>query len=209
MFDARLRPLIDPPLNTIATRMVQAGITANSVTVTGFVFGIGAAVAITQQAYWIAAALIIINRLADGLDGAIARRAGPTDLGSYLDVVLDFLFYALVPLAFAIADPYNNAVAATFLICSFVGTGSSFLAYAIIAEKRDIKTHARGKKNFYYLGGLTEGAETIGFFLAVCIFPDYFTKLAIVFGCLCWFTTATRIMAAFDSFKEPEVEEED
>ena len=89
--------------------------------------------------------LIIANRVCDGLDGAVARSAGGTDLGAYLDITLDFLFYSAVPFAFAVADP-ANAMAAAFLIFSFVGTGSSFLAFAIIAQKRGISTEIREKR---------------------------------------------------------------
>ena len=206
MFDASLRPLIDPPLNGIAHWIASAGISANAVTLIGFLPGLAAAVAITQEAYWLALVLIVINRIADGLDGAVARRLGPTDFGGYLDIVLDFLFYAIIPLSFAIANPSANALAAAFLICSFVGTGSSFLAYAIVAEKRKITTDIRGRKSFYYLGGLTEGTETIAFFLALCVFPQHFAILALVFGSLCWVTTITRIVAARLAFSEAEAD---
>lgn len=204
MFDARLRPLIDPPLDRLARLMVAAGISANAVTLIGVLPGLAAAIAITQEAYWIAVVLILLNRLADGLDGAVARRLGPTDFGGYLDIVFDFVFYAVIPLAFAFANPQENALAATVLICSFVGTGSSFLAYAILAEKRKITTDIRGRKSFYYLGGLTEGTETIAVFLAFCIFPQHFTILALIFASLCWMTTLTRILAARLAFAQTE-----
>ena len=87
----------------------------------------------------IALLLILLNRVADGVDGAIARRLGSTDLGGYLDILCDFIFYAAVPLGFALARPENGAAAA-FLIFSFVGTGSSFLAYAAIAAKRGLES---------------------------------------------------------------------
>ncbi|WP_435891264.1 CDP-alcohol phosphatidyltransferase family protein, partial [Klebsiella pneumoniae] len=41
--------------------------------------------------------------LLDGLDGALARRRGLTDAGGFLDIALDFLFYALVPFGFILA----------------------------------------------------------------------------------------------------------
>ncbi len=55
---------------------------------------------------------IAASRLADGLDGELARVTAPTDRGAFLDITLDFLFYASVPLAFAWADPAANALAA-------------------------------------------------------------------------------------------------
>ena len=133
------------------------GWTANQVTVFGFVVGLFAIPAIAFEAYLVGLALILLNRLADGLDGAVARRTVKTDRGGFLDITLDFIFYSSVPFAFALADPFENALAAAFLIFSFIGTGCSFLAYAIMAEKRGLSTDIRGQKSLYYLGGLTGG----------------------------------------------------
>lgn len=202
MFDARLRPLIDPPLAWAAGLVVRAGVGANAVTWVGFGCGIGAAVAVSLGALWTGLALLVANRVLDGLDGAVARRLGPTDFGGYLDIVLDFLVYAAVPVGFAYLDPAANALPAAVLVFSFMGTGSSFLAYAIVAAKRGLSTELRGKKSFYHLGGLTEGTETIVFFILCFLLPQHFAVLAYVFAALCWVTTATRIAAAGDTFRE-------
>jgi len=147
-----------------------------------------------------ALAAILLNRLADGVDGAVARRTHLTDLGGYLDIVCDFVFYAAAPLGFALARP-ENAVPAAFLIFSFAGTGSSFLAFAILAAKRGLATAARGRKSFYHLGGLTEGSETIALFVMVCLAPGAFPLLAWGFGALCWIITASRILGAAATFR--------
>src|SRR5262249_14517713 len=139
------------------------------------------------------------NRLMDGLDGAVARRSGPTDLGGFLDIVLDFIFYAGFPFFFAVGRP-EAALPAAFLAFSFVGTGGSFLAFAAIAARRGLQTEARGRKSLYYLGGLTEGTETIALFVTVCLLPDYFAVLAWAFGGLCWLTTAVRIASGVSAF---------
>ena len=199
MLDSHLRPIIDPLSNAIGSRLAALGIGANTVTVAGGIAGLAAFVAISQSAFLAGLALIVLNRILDGLDGAVARHAGISDLGGYLDIVFDFIFYALVPLGFAIADP-GNAQAACFLVVSFMGTGSSFLAFAILAEKRGISTDIRGTKSIYYLGGLTEGAETIAALVLMCVFPEWFTTIALVFGGLCWVTTASRIWWARKSF---------
>ncbi len=192
MFDSRLRPLVDPISNRLGRWLVRFGISANMVTVSGGVIGLLAFHALCLGFYQLALAMILLNRIFDGLDGAVARQNGITDLGGYLDIVLDFIFYALIPLGFAIGDP-NNALAAAVLIASFVGTGSSFLAFAIMAEKRGISTDIRGKKSLYYLGGLTEGFETILVLVMMCIWPSYFQWFAYIFAGLCWITTSTRI----------------
>lgn len=205
MLDSHLRPFVDRCLNPVGGALARSGVTANQVSYVGFGFGLGAALAVALGSEMVAVLLIIANRLCDGLDGAVARASGTSDLGAYLDITLDFLFYSAVPFAFATLDP-ENALAACFLVFSFVGTGSSFLAFAIIAQKRGISTEIRGKKGFFYLGGLTEGSETIIFLVVVAWRPDLFVPLAWAFGCLCWITTATRVKYAIDRFSDREQE---
>jgi len=200
MFDAALRPLVDRMLDPAGRSLARAGITANMVTLAGFACGVGAAAAVVLGWSVVAVTLLLLNRLFDGLDGAVARAANSTDLGGFLDITLDFIFYSAIPMAFALNNP-QNGVAAAFLIFSFAGTGSSFLAYAIIAQKRGISTERRGKKSFFHLGGLTEGTETIIFLVMVTAVPALFIPLAWVFGAMCWITTSTRIAEAFRQYR--------
>lgn len=199
MLDARLRKVIDPPLDAAGRRLAQLGVGADSVTWTGFLIGCGAWTMLALQSYAWALALILLNRLADGLDGAVARHGGISDVGGYLDIVLDFLFYAGVVFFFAVGRP-EEALPAAFLIFSFVGTGASFLAFAALAAKRGIATAARGPKSIYYLGGLTEGSETIALFVAICLLPQHFAWFAWTFGALCWLTTTVRVYQAVATF---------
>ena len=199
MLDAHLRPWIDPLLDRLGRPLAALGISANSITLSGFAVGLGGVAALAEGAYGLALALILASRLLDGIDGAVARASAPTDFGGFLDIVCDFVFYAAIPLGFALADP-ANALAATFLAVSFMGTGSSFLAYAVLAAKRGVTTEIRGQKSFYYLGGLTEGFETILCFALMCIAPAAFAPLAWIFGAMCWVTTITRVLAAREAF---------
>lgn len=201
MLDARLRRLIDPPLDRLSRPLAKAGWSANLVTGVGFAIGLGAMAAIACQRYGLGLGLLLLNRLLDGLDGALARRRGISDLGGFLDIVADFIVYAGVPMAFALADPAVNALPAAFLIFSFIGTATSFLAFAIMAAKRGISTELRGKKSLYYLGGLTEGTETIVVFVLACLWPGWFAPIAWLFGALCWLTTATRVVAACQTLR--------
>lgn len=200
MIDSRIRPVIDPISDHIGKGLVRLGLTANMVTIIGGFLGFFAFFALCFQYYHWALIFIMFNRVFDGLDGAVARQTGITDLGGYLDIVIDFIFYALIPLGFAVGNP-ALALPAAVLITSFVGTGTSFLAFAILAEKRGISTDIRGKKSIYYLGGLTEGFETILALVLMCIFPQFFTIIAYVFAGLCWITTATRIYWAYETCK--------
>ncbi len=201
MLDARLRRLIDPPLDRLSRPLARHGWSANLATAVGFVIGLGAMAAIATQSYGLGLGLLLLNRLLDGLDGALARQRGITDLGGFLDIVGDFIIYAGVPLAFALADPTANALPAAFLIFSFIGTATSFLAFAIMAAKRGITTELRGKKSLYYLGGLTEGTETILVFVLACLWPVWFPLIAWLFGALCWLTTATRVTIAWQTLR--------
>jgi phosphatidylglycerophosphate synthase len=195
VLDRAARRLIDPVLEQLAVAAQQRAITANQVTVAGFACGLAAMAAIALQSYGLALLLLLANRLADGVDGALARRNGATDLGGYLDIVLDFIIYSGAAFAFALAQP-DHAVAAAFLIFSFMGTGSSFLAFAIFAAKRKLDGEEAANKSFYYLGGITEGTETILLFVIVLLFPGWFPAAAYLYGTLCWLTTVGRIGAA-------------
>jgi phosphatidylglycerophosphate synthase len=182
-------------LDRLALTVQQRRLTPNQVTVAGFVCGLAAIGAIALQSYGLGLLLLLANRLADGVDGALARRIGATDLGGYLDIVLDFIIYSGAAFAFALAQP-DHALAAAFLIFSFMGTGSSFLAFAIFAAKRKLDGEAATNKSFYYLGGITEGTETILLFVLILLFPGWFPIAAYIYGSLCWLTTIGRIGAA-------------
>lgn len=199
MIDTQVRKLIDKPLILIARLAIKAGLGADHITFIGFAIGIIAGAAIVFDATMIALCLILASRFCDGLDGSVARLQGPTDRGAFLDIALDFLFYAWIPLCFAFRDP-QNALAAAFLIFCFIGTGTSFLSYAAIAEKCGIDPSYKGKKGIYYLGGITEGTETILFLLACCHWPEYFVIMAFIFGSLCLVTTALRIYRGMQDF---------
>lgn len=196
MLDGQMRRLIDPPLNRAGRWLAARGATADAVTLAGLVLGLGAAALLAAGLPGPLALLpLLASRLADGLDGAIARATAKTDFGGYLDIVCDFLFYGAVPLAFALRDP-GNAVAAAFLLASFYLNGSSFLGYAILAEKRGLTTTGRGEKSLYFTAGLLEGSETIGFFVLLCLWPAAFVPLAWVFGALCIVTALSRVALA-------------
>lgn len=201
MFDARLRPLIDPPLNAVGRTLAATGLAANAVTAIGLGFGLAAAALIALGYPLLALPLLLANRLADGLDGAIARATSRTDLGGYLDIVFDFLFYGAVPVAFALADPAANGVAAAVLLFSFYANGAAFLTFAIMAERRRLETSRQGLKSLYYLGGLAEGAETILVFTLMCVWPDSFAVLAYSFAALCGLSAAARIATAIQVLK--------
>lgn len=202
MIDARLLPLLKRGLHPAAQALHTRGVMADTVTLIGFGLGLCAVAAAAAGAPIWALVFLLLNRLCDGLDGAVARQGTPTDRGAFLDIALDFAFYALFPLGFAIADPGSNALAAAVLIAAFVGTGSSFLAFAVIAAKRGETAAAFPSKGFYYLGGLTEGFETIALFVVMCLWPAGFVPLAYGFAAACAVTTLLRWMQGWRAFAQ-------
>lgn len=203
MFDRTLQSLINPLLQQAARALVACGVRADAVTWAGFGLGLAGAAAIALQRPGWGLLLILASRLADGLDGAVARLTRPTDRGAFLDITLDFLFYASVPLAFALADPAAHALAAAVLLAAFVGTGSSFLAFAVLAERRGLTSLAYPQKGLYYLGGLTEAAETLACFAAMCLWPAAFAPLALGFAALCGLTLLARLHAGWQLLGDP------
>ncbi len=203
MLDAALRPLINPPLAVIARQLVKGGVKANWVTWAGFVIGMAAIPLLAMQLYLPALFLIVLNRLADGLDGAIARQTSLTDYGGFIDISLDFVFYAAVVLGMSLGRPYE-AIYGAFLLWCFFGPAVTFLAYAIFAAKRNITTDLRGAKSLFYLGGLAEGTETFVTFILFCLFPAWFPWVCLVYGVMCLVTAGTRIYAAWAAFGDGE-----
>lgn len=199
MFDVRLRPLIDPPLNAMGRALSRWGVSANAVTLAGLIPALAAAFAIAHHHYLAGLALILGNRLIDGLDGAVARASGISDFGGYLDTLADYVFYVAVPVAFGLATPANTAPA-MLLVASFTLTCASFLVFAAIAAKRGQETAAHGTKSIFYSTGLAEGAETIAAFVAMCLWPEQFPAIAIGFAMLCLVTVIQRSLLARRTF---------
>lgn len=200
MFDGVLRKAMDPVLNRVGVRLARQGFRADRMTLAGLGLGAIAAVLIAADLpTGLALFPLLASRIADGLDGAIARADAKTDFGAFLDIVADFAFYGLIPFAFALRDA-QNAVPAAFLLLSFYVNGASFLAFAILAEKRGLQTRARGEKSLYFTAGIMEGGETILCMTAMCLWPALFGPLAWVFGALCLATASARILLARQVF---------
>lgn len=201
MLDGIIRRAIDPSLNQAGHALANRGVHANHVTLIGLALGLMAAGMIAVGvAGWVALAPLLASRVADGLDGAVARASSITDFGGFLDIVCDFIFYGAVPLAFVLRDPGVNGVAGAVLLTSFYANGASFLSFAILAAKRGMQTEQRGVKSLYFTDGLLEGTETIAFFVTICIWPAIFVPCAWVFGTLCFATALLRIALAWRVF---------
>lgn len=196
MLDPILRRWIDPPLERAGGWLAARGVSANSVTVTGLCVGLIAVPLIASGNYGAALVAIGANRLLDGLDGAVARHTRSSPYGGYLDIFCDMVFYAAIPMGFALARP-ENAVWAALLLASFVCTCASFLGRAVLAAGRgEADAGTRGRKSFFHAAGLVEGTETILGFILFCLLPDLFSWLAGVMAALCFWTAFARLVEA-------------
>ena len=199
MIDSKLNQLLKAPLDRCA-RLLAPRLSANAISFGALALGLAAAALIAWGHSHLALLPLLLSRLCDGLDGAVARLRASSNLGAFLDIVLDFAFYAAIPLSFALLDPSANALAAAFLLTSFIGTGISFLTFALIAERVGLQSTAYPQKGIYYLGGICEGFETIAFFVLVCLLPQYFAVLAYGFAGLCLFSAVLRVVYACKVF---------
>ncbi len=201
MLDKWALKRLEAPVQWGAKQLTQHQITANQVTLFGFAAGLTAAALIAFNLYQLGLIFLIVNRIADGLDGALARLQGPTSEGAYLDICCDFIFYSAIVVGFAFAQPEQNALIGCVLILSFMTTGATFLAFAILAEKHQLSKVNYPNKGFYYLGGITEGTETIIFMILCCLLPNYFYLLGSVFASLCFITGFIRLYAGYLTLK--------
>ncbi|MDP2734209.1 MAG: CDP-alcohol phosphatidyltransferase family protein [Hoeflea sp.] len=200
MMDGAARKLIEPGLDRAGTWLAQRRVSADHVTILACLIGLAAAGLIASGFLIAALALIIASRICDGLDGAVARASRKTDFGGYLDITLDFVFYGAIPLGFVVLDPAANGLAGAALIFSFYVNGASFLAYAVVAEKRGLSTTARGVKSIYFTTGLAEASETLLVFVLFCLWPAWFSPVAWAFAAICLYTALSRIMQARTEF---------
>ena len=198
-----MRRVLDPGLNRMGAWLAARGVEADVITLVGLGFGLLAAlmVALGQSGILVLMPLLA-GRIADGLDGAVARASAETDFGGYLDIVCDFLFYGAIPFAFILADTAANAAAGAFLLLTFYVNGTTFLGYAVLAARAGMETRDRGEKSLYFTAGLLEGTETVLFFALLVLAPGWFAPLAWTFGALCLITAGARVLLAWRVFRD-------
>ena len=193
MFDGQINKILKPALDVFAKKLLHFKIQANTVTFSGFFLGLCCFYFVVNEMFICATVFLFLNRFCDGLDGALARLIGQTDIGAFYDIVSDFLFYSLFPVSFIFLD-IENTYPICFLLLSFVATQTTFLASAWLVEKNKLLISENQKKSFFYIGGITEGFETILCFILMLLFYDFINYIAYIFGTLCWITFITRVI---------------
>ena len=196
MFDRQIQKHTQKPLQYIAKLFLKF-ISPNHMTLIGFSFGVLMCLSIIIDQYLIAIIFLFLNRLSDGLDGAMARLQTPTPLGGYLDIVLDFLIYGGFVLSFGITEQNNTLLSMVLLFC-YIGTGGTFLAKAaILPSLTNQNLNEEIPKSFHYAVGLVEGTETIVFMVLCLLFPNSFIYFSFIFIILCLITIVFRIIVCY------------
>lgn len=166
---------------------------AVGVTAVGFAIGMGACVAAGLRLWWVALALWLVNRAFDGLDGPLARLAGQTDLGGYLDLAGDLTVYAGFVVAVAVAVPDARLASAALLAAYYVNAGA-WLSYSAIAERRQLG--GSDERSLRFVPGLAEGAETILAYTLLCLLPAHAAAVSWTFAGLVGLSAAQRLTLA-------------
>lgn len=198
MFDAALRRTIAPTVDGCARALVRLGVRPPTLTVAGFVAGVGACWAAATGQWLTALVLWLVNRALDGLDGPVARAGnGATPLGGFLDVVADFTVYAGFVVGVAVAVP-DARLACVALIAAYYVSGAAFLTLSSLIE-RYRSTAQRGntfadERSLRFVGGLAEGAETIVAYVLFCLFPGAATVIAWLFTGAVGVTAVQRVV---------------
>ena len=199
MFDRRLRAAVDRPFSAVAQRAAARGVRADWVSLVGFIVGVGACVAIAFDQRVVALVLWLANRIADGVDGAIARRVGVTDRGAFVDIVADFAIYGGFIVGVAYAQP-DARVATVVLLLAYYVSGAAFLAWSSLAERR--ARIADDNRSLHFVGGIAEGAETIVVYVLLCLWPSATEVIVWVFAAAVGFTAVQRVVFAWHSFSD-------
>ena len=193
MLDATTRRLVRGPLERAAAVAAGAGLTPGLVTAVGLLVGVGACVAAALAQWWVALVLWLLNRTLDGLDGALARRTAPSDLGGMLDFLADFVVYGGLVVAVAIAEP-GARVAATVLLAVYLLNNVALLSFASLIEKRGL--NLGDERSLRFTAGLTEGTETIAAYVVLCLLPGRAATVMWVFAAMVLFTVGQRVRLA-------------
>ena len=179
MFDDWLRHLKDRWLTPLAL-LLGPRISPNTVTVTAALVGLFCAFLASRGAMMPAFVAWVVNRLLDAIDGLQARVHGrQSDFGGYLDIMLDHVVYAAIPIGLLISNPTPTfgIVTALLLGTYFVNT-ASWMYLAAILERMGAGARASGELTTITMPpALVAGAETIVFFSLFFLLPQYQPQL--------------------------------
>jgi phosphatidylglycerophosphate synthase len=197
VFDHLLRGFKDRLLAPLAT--LFRGVSPNIISVVALLFGLGAALAAWRGAFGAGLALWIANRVTDGLDGTVARQSErQSDFGGYLDILLDFVVYAAIPVGFAIGSRVPSVLgSATILEGAFFVNACSWMYLSAVLEKRQSGAQSRGELTTVTMPpALVAGFETIVFYALFFLFPDRLTILFTIMAAMVGVNIVQRLVWA-------------
>lgn len=200
MLDARVRRVLSPGLDAVGGRLAAAGVPALALTAAGWAAGVAACLAVVAHAWLWALGLWLINRLLDGLDGPVARRHGPSDLGGFLDIVADFSIYAGFVVGVAIARP-EAQLACLVLLTTYYLSGTAFLALSSLVKEGSRRWD--DGRSLRFVGGLAEGTETVIVYVLFCLLPDHVTTIAWAFSAMVAITAVQRFAMGVHLLRRP------
>ncbi len=205
MLDTYLRRHLDRPLTRCASLIDIAPVTPDRVTGVGLILGLGSAAAAGVQWWWISLLLWVVSRIADGLDGPLARlrqaRVGaPAEKGAggFFDISADFLVYGstVVGVAVGVTSAYGAPWWPFLLVLlAYYVNGTAFLAFSSIAERYGRRLD--DGRSLSFLGGLAEGAETIVVHALWLIFPQFAWQIAIAWAAVVGISFLQRVIAGY------------
>lgn len=194
----KVKSFCEKKMNTLGKKLGNLGVSANIVTVIGFIIGLFAINFLTFEHYFQALICILINRLFDMLDGSIARATKVTKFGVFIDILFDYIFYGVVIFGFAFARQ-ENTLAAAFMLLGFLAVSCAVLAYAAI-DYQYPKDKKDKKKTPFYLTGIVQGGDIFVALVAACLFPSLFVVIAAITGIFCFVKAFSLIVAAYYQF---------
>jgi hypothetical protein len=192
MFTVQLRKLVDLPFAVVAGRIFRtpAGVTA--LTLSAFAAGLTAFGCIATHRPLAGLLFLLLNRVLAGSGRSLAACTVSTDACAYLDLVLEFLGDASIPLAFALADP-THAVAAAFLLLGLASTNIARLAQDAIAAQRGFASAERGTKSSPVINRSLERVAIFLAFALASLDPAWFSIIAYALGVLCFVLMGIRV----------------
>ncbi len=193
MFDHFLRLLKDRWLSPLS-RMVGPRVSPTTLSLLAFVCGCGAAYAAYRGLVAVALVAWGANRLLDGLDGTHARvHDRQTDFGGYLDIMLDFIVYAAIPVALVARDA-ALALSGVFLEATFFVNAASWMYLSAILEGRRSGASSRGELTTITMPpGLIAGTETVVLYALFLALPVWRAAMFWLMGGLVCINVAQRL----------------
>ncbi|MCG8570023.1 MAG: CDP-alcohol phosphatidyltransferase family protein [Spirochaetes bacterium] len=204
MLDILLRKLKDAILLPVAKGLGKF-LTPNQISIFSFILGWGCVWFILNQNFYIALVFWILNRIFDGFDGLVARINGQqSDFGGYLDILLDFIIYAAIPIALT----YQGNTIPIYLSLAillgvyYINAVSWLYLSAILEKKKQGAEYHQELTTVTMPAGLIGGTETIIVYILFFLFPNQLPWFFLAFSALIVVGIFQRVIWATNNLKK-------